>query len=98
MDNNVSEMIASNIIAWAMAYYRVWTCCLICRANIEPIDAKIIRSALDTEANTMLRKVSKKFRDVLTPDDYTKTVNTIKALHDDTFNIIMKSLYSEEVI
>ena len=97
MDNKVSELIATNINAWVISYYRVWSCFLICRANIEPIDDKQVRRSLDAESNTMLRKVSK-FRDMLTPDDYTKTVSVIKSLHDDTFKIIMKSLYAEEVM
>ena len=97
MNKELSELIYTNINEWIIAYYRVWTCRIIVECNIEFKDEKAIRKMLESETNTMLRKISK-FKNILTSDDYTRAKSLVKSLHDDTYRVIIKSLYKEGVM
>lgn len=92
--NDIDDMLTSNIIKWVMSYYEVTTCRLVIKAFNEAMTRTTINNSVNAECNSMLRKVAK-FRDYLSPDAYENVCQSIQDLKCDTQNAIIRELKLE---
>ena len=95
--NEIDEMLSSNILKWVTSYYQVITCHMIMKSFNEAVTRTAINNHVNAECNSMLRKVAK-FKPYMSPDVYENTCVSIQDLKSDTQNIIIKALSNESVI
>ena len=91
----ISSMLESNIMQWAISYYEIVTCRLILKAYNEPITRTDIKNAVNSECNSMLRKVSK-FKDYMLENGYENVCQLIQDLKSDTQNNIIQALNADK--
>lgn len=92
--NEIDDMLSSNILKWVTSYYQVIVCRMIMKAFHEPVTRTAINNHVNAECNSMLRKVAK-FRHYMSPECYENTCVSIQDLKSDAQNIIIKSLSNE---
>lgn len=95
--NEIDDMLSSNIIKWVTSYYQVITCHMIMKSFHEAVTRTAINNHVNAECNSMLRKVAK-FKQYMSPECYENTCVTIQDLKSDTQNIIIKALSNERGI
>ena len=95
--NEIDEMLSSNILQWVTSYYQVITCKMILKAFHEPVTRTAINNHVNAECNSMLRKVAK-FKEYMSPECYENTCVSVQDLKSDTQNIIIKTLVNERGI
>lgn len=91
----ISSMLESNIMQWAISYYEIVTCLLILRAYNEPITKTTIKNSVNVECNSMLRKVTK-FKPYMLENGYDNVCHVIQDLKSDTLNNIIKALNADK--
>ena len=90
----ISSMLESNIMQWAISYYDIIACRLILKAYNEPVTRTVIKNSVNAECNSMLRKVAK-FKPYMLENGYDNVCQVIQDLKTDTQNTIIKTLTSE---
>ena len=91
----ISSMLESNIMQWAISYYDIIACRLILKAYNEPITRTAINNSVNAECNSMLRKVTK-FKPYMLENGYDSVCQVIQDLKTDTQNIIIKALKEDK--
>ena len=91
----ISSMLESNLMQWAISYYEIVTCRLILKAYDEPVTRTVINNSVNAECNSMLRKVDK-FKPYMLENDYDNVCRVIQDLKSDTRNNIIKSLKNDK--
>lgn len=91
----ISSMLESNIMQWAISYYDLVACKLILKAYNEPVTRTVINNSVNAECNSMLRKVSK-FKPYMLENGYDNVCQVIQDLKTDTQNIIIKALKEDK--
>lgn len=91
----ISSMLESNIMKWAISYYGVVACRLILKAYNEPVTRTAINNSVNAECNSMLRKVAK-LKEYMLEADYDAVCQSIQDLKTDTQNIIIKALKNDK--
>lgn len=92
-----SSMLESNIMQWAISYYDLVACRLILKAYNEPVTRTAINNAVNSECNSMLRKVAK-FKPYMLENGYDNVCQVIQDLKTDTQNIIIKALKTDKEV
>ena len=91
----ISRTLENHLIEWANSYYQVTACRLILKAFNEPVTRTAINNGVNSECNSMLRKVSK-FKEYMLEDSYEYVCQMIQDLKTDTQNIIIKALKTDK--
>lgn len=91
----ISSMLESNIMQWAISYYDIVACKLILKSYNEPMTRTAINNTVNAECNSMLRKVAK-FKDYMLENGYDNVCQSIQDLKTDTQNIIIKALKEDK--
>ena len=91
----ISSMLESNLMQWAISYYEIVTCRLILKAYNEPVTRTVINNSVNAECNSMLRKVAK-FKPYMLENGYDNVCQVIQDLKSDTQNNIIKSLKNDK--
>lgn len=91
----ISSMLESNLMQWAISYYDIVACRLILKAYNEPITRTAINNSVNAECNSMLRKVTK-FKPYMLENGYDNVCQVIQDLKTDTQNLIIKALKEDK--
>jgi len=91
----ISSMLESNLMQWAISYYEIVTCRLILKAYNEPVTRTVINNSVNAECNSMLRTVAK-FKPYMLENGYDNVCQVIQDLKSDTQNNIIKSLKNDK--